>query len=135
MVQMFGADNPAYRGGVTTLRTLIRNSKMYKDWKGLVYQRDRYKCVKCGYLGNRKTLECHHINKEFSELLQELLAKYPQYVLPRDEQRLLMLSAAYAPMWSVKNGQTMCKPCHKMEHERLKAELNNEHTISKEPDN
>ncbi len=116
MAQLFGADNPAYRGGVTRLRVLIRNSKMYKQWKDLVYQRDRYKCVTCGTYGDRRTLECHHVNKEFAEILQEFIAHYNKYTLPKDEQILLMLASVYAPFWDVKNGQTLCKNCHKQHH-------------------
>jgi hypothetical protein len=120
MAKMMGADNPAYRGGVTRLRVLIRNNKMYKQWKELVYQRDRYKCVDCGYFGDRRTLECHHVDKEFAEILQEFIAKYPQYELPKDEQRLLSLASVYSPFWSVKNGISLCAPCHKERHRILK---------------
>ena len=70
MTKLMGADNGAYRGGVTRLRVLIRNSRMYKEWKDLVYQRDRYKCQDCGFFGDRRTLECHHVGKEFAEQIQ-----------------------------------------------------------------
>ena len=118
MPRMMGADNPAYRGGVTHLRALIRNSKAYKGWKELVYQRDRYRCQKCNVLGTHKTLECHHIGKEFAELLQDFILLYSKYSLPKDEQRLLELSQCYAPLWRISQGQTLCRECHR-EHHRL----------------
>ena len=130
MVQLMGADNPAYRGGVTHLRTLVRNSKMYKEWKELTFQKDRYKCVDCGVVGDRRTLEAHHVVAEFADLLQDFIAKYPQYSLPKDEQRLLMLSQAYAPFWRINNAVSLCHACHKQRHatQKLEAQAKNEAT-------
>jgi len=123
MAQLFGKDNPAYRGGVTNLRTLVRNSRMYKQWRELTFQRDRYRCVDCGMIGDRKTLEAHHTPLEFADLLQEFLKKYEgKYELPRDERRLLDLSQLSPLLWSVKNGVTVCKECHKKRHAILKEE-------------
>ena len=123
MTKLMGAANGAYRGGVTELRVLIRNSKTYHDWKSLVYQRDRYKCQKCGFVGDRRTLECHHVNKEFAELLQDFLKAYPQYSLPKDKLRLTILAECYAPLWKVSNGVAWCKPCHKKFHADERARL------------
>ena len=123
MTKLYGEDNGAYRGGVTKLRTLIRSSKQYHDWKTLVYQRDRYKCQKCGFIGDRRTLECHHVNKEFAELLQDFLLKYPQYTLPKDEARLVILAQCYAHLWKPSGGITYCKHCHKNHHAEERARL------------
>ena len=121
MTQLFGKDNPAYRGGVTRLRTLIRNSKMYKNWKEIVYQKDRYKCQLCGYFGTRRTLVVHHKHADFGDILQDFIAKYKdKYSLPKDEKRLLLLSDAYHPFWNVKNGTSLCATCHKQLHKDLK---------------
>jgi len=121
MTQLFGKDNPAYRGGVTRLRTLIRNSKMYKQWKEIVYQKDRYKCQMCDYYGDRRTLIVHHKTNDFGDILQDFIAKYKdKYSLPKDEKRLLLLSDAYHPFWDVTNGITLCPTCHKQLHKDLK---------------
>jgi len=130
MPRMMGADNPAYRGGVTHLRTLIRNSKMYKDWKEIVYQKDRYKCCHCGMFGDRRSLEVHHVDREFADILQDFIKKYEdKYELPRDEQKLLMLAEVYAPFWVVKNGISLCKQCHKDHHRKEREMLKNADTI------
>jgi 5-methylcytosine-specific restriction endonuclease McrA len=126
MTKLMGADNGAYRGGVTELRCLVRNSKTYHDWKSLVYQRDRYKCQKCGFVGDRRTLECHHVNKEFAELLQDFLKAYPQYSLPKDKLRLTILASVYVPMWKITNGQTLCKNCHRTLHREMKLKEHND---------
>ena len=120
MTILMGADNGAYRGGVTRLRVLIRNSRMYKEWKDLVYQRDRYKCQDCGFFGDRRTLECHHVGKEFAEQIQDFLLAYPQYTLPKDEARLAQLSQCYPLFWKLSGGRTLCKNCHKTLHKTEK---------------
>ena len=123
-----GSANGAYRGGVTELRVLIRNSKMYKSWRDLVYQRDRFRCVECGFLGERRTLQCHHTPVEFAEQIQEFIKHYSKYSLPKDTDKLLMLSQCYAPFWKVGNAKTMCTPCHTKLHaderKKLKEQAN-----------
>src|SRR5574343_115344 len=121
MAQLFGKDNPAYRGGVTKLRTLIRNSKPYREWKELIFQKHGYKCAHCGMRGDSRTLEAHHHIEDFADILQRFLLKYPQYELPKDQDRLLLLSQAFVPFWTIKNGLALCKKCHLAEHARLKA--------------
>ena len=119
LTQLFGKENAAYRGGVTKLRTLIRNSLMYRQWKELVYQRDRYKCIDCGERFEEKELNAHHTTHQFSDILQEFIAKYPKYESPRDDKILVQLASCYAPFWSLKIAKTLCKKCHHAEHERL----------------
>jgi len=117
MTQLFGKDNPAYKGGVTKLRTLIRNSKIYRDWKELCYQRDRYRCVDCKEQFTSSTLNAHHCNKDFGDILQDFIAKYPKYECPRDNKMLVMLASCYAPFWDMSNAVSLCKACHKKRHE------------------
>lgn len=74
-----------WKGGITPINTKIRNSKRYAKWRKKVFERDGYKCVLCGY-DKGHILEADHI-KEFS--------RYPKL-------RFLL-----------KNGRTLCKPCHK----------------------
>ena len=118
-----GAVNGAYRGGVSELRVLIRNSKMYKCWRDLVYQRDRFRCVKCGLLGDRSSLQCHHVNVEFATLIQDFIKHYSKYKLPENTDKLLMLSQCYAPFWKIGNAQTLCTNCHKKFHADERARL------------
>lgn len=121
MAQLFGKDNPAYRGGVTKLRTLIRNSKPYREWKELIFQKHGYKCAHCGMRGDSRTLEAHHHLADFADILQDFLKRFSQYELPKDQDRLLLLSQAFVPFWTIKNGLCLCKNCHLAEHARLKA--------------
>jgi hypothetical protein len=82
----FGAGNkhPGWKGGITPMNKRLRNSKRFKKWRELVFERDNFTCVECGARG----VELHpdHI-KPFS-LFPEL-------------------------RFDVSNGRTLCVPCHK----------------------
>jgi hypothetical protein len=80
-----GSDSLHWKGGITPINTKIRNSKRYARWRKKVFERDGYRCVLCGY-DKGHILEADHI-KEFS--------RYPKL------------------RFSLKNGRTLCKPCHK----------------------
>ena len=72
-------------------RRYIEVSKIYKDWQKLVFNTDKYKCVKCGCCSrkDKKTLCAHHILPwlNWPELRYEL-----------------------------KNGVTLCTKCHNKYH-------------------
>lgn len=76
--------NPAWKGGVTSAGTKLRNSPQYAGWRKSVFIRDSYTCVICGIVGG--PLHADHI-KPFS--------KFPELRL------------------SLENGRTLCVPCHK----------------------
>lgn len=69
----------------------IRHSLQYRKWRNKVFARDNYTCQNCGKKGGN--LQAHHI-KPF--------AKY---------KRL---------RFSIKNGITLCKECHKLIHKNLR---------------
>ena len=63
-----------------------RRSSKYRAWKSSVLERDGYQCQRCG---SKRDLCVHHI-KPFAD--------YPEM------------------RYSLKNGITLCKECHRMEH-------------------
>lgn len=69
---------------------LDRNDKKILEWREKVFERDDYKCVKCGSNDN---LEAHHI--------------IPWSVAP--ELRI-----------NLNNGETLCNICHADEHKEIK---------------
>ena len=79
-----------YKGGITDDNKIIRNSTSYKYWRTSVFKRDDYTCQKCGLFGGE--LNAHHL-KHF--------ATHPEL---RTE---------------LSNGITLCKTCHKKEHENV----------------
>lgn len=73
-----------WKGGITPLNLIIRNSLEYLNWRKAVFERDNYTCQKCFKRG--VYLQAHHI-KPFS--------KFP-------DDRL-----------KIDNGLTLCRKCHK----------------------
>lgn len=73
-----------WQGGKTKELKRLRNSAEYRKWRESVFVRDDYTCQFCGVRGTY--LEADHI-KPFAYF---------------EEER-----------FSVENGRTLCKPCHK----------------------
>lgn len=84
---MFGVSGslaPNWRGGVTPINKLIRNSPEYIAWREAVFKRDGWKCRMCPQVGGK--LHAHHI-KSFSHHKKS--------------------------RFDVANGLTLCISCHK----------------------
>lgn len=82
--------NPNWKGGLRGKNQRQRNHFSYKDWRKLVFERDKYTCIDCGKIGGQ--IHSHHI-KSFS--------KHPE--LRTD----------------VSNGKTLCVECHNKYHPSL----------------
>ena len=78
-----GSEHGRWKGGVSTERDRLKESKEYKVWRKSVFERDEYTCQKCGQVGYE--LNAHHI-KPYNQF-KELATK-------KD------------------NGVTFCKECH-----------------------
>ncbi len=83
-----GAGSPAWKGGIAQENIKDRTIAANREWRVLVFKRDKYTCRECGDKtgGN---LNAHHI-KHFSE--------YPSL------------------RFETSNGITLCKPCHIRAH-------------------
>lgn len=79
-----------WKGGVTPANRKERNSVEMKEWQQNVFERDGYKCFRCGKRGGY--LHAHHILS---------FAEYPEF------------------RFSTNNGTTLCVPCHKLLHDGL----------------
>ena len=85
-----GNKNPSWKGGVTPEVIRSRVSKKYEVWRKEVFSRDGYACKKCGD-SSGGNLNAHHILG---------FSKYPEL------------------RFSIDNGITLCKNCHKIEHKK-----------------
>ena len=86
--ERFGADNNAWKGGITPKNVAIRGSARMEHWRKDIFERDDYTCQHCGARnGNGKKIILHadHI-KPF--------AYFPEL------------------RFELSNGRTLCKPCH-----------------------
>lgn len=98
----FGKESNCWKnGGIkTALASKIRTCHKYKDWRSAVYTRDSFACMECkdNQGGN---LNADHI-KPFSLIIKE--------------NKITTLEEALecAELWDLKNGRTLCVPCHKL---------------------
>jgi len=105
-----GEKHNNWKGGVTPLYCLIRDTDEYKKWRNDVFHKDNYICKGCFQEGG--DLEVHH-KKQFSIILKEFLKQYSQFSPIDDKETLVRLSTTYEPLWDIDNGKTLCKKCHR----------------------
>lgn len=92
-----GKNSFNWKGGITPLPKIIRESERYKKWREAVFLQDNFICWSCGERGGY--LEAHHI-KTLLEILKENNIKNMREAL----------HCKY--LWDIKNGRTLCKKCH-----------------------
>ena len=95
-----GKNNPAWKGGVTSLKMKIRHLPEYKQWRSDVFQRDNWTCQTCGKRGCY--LEAHHSGKSFIQIIEE------NQIMDIWEAQLCN------ELWDIDKGVTLCKICHKL---------------------
>jgi hypothetical protein len=88
------------------IKSLLRLTDKYKQWREAVFKRDHYTCKQCNKTGGR--LEADHI-KPFSKIVDEFLKLYTFMT----EENIIKAALNYAPLWDINNGRTLCIKCHK----------------------
>lgn len=91
---MVGSKHWAWKGGVSSLNSRIRQTPTYKKWRQAVFERDNWTCCHCCHRGGK--IEAHHI-KEFA-VHQEL-------------------------RFDIQNGMTLCIKCHRKLHQGEKGNV------------
>lgn len=96
--KLAGPNNRKWRGGITELNNRIRTCTKYGEWRARVFDRDGYKCKRCGS-DKGGDLIAHHI-KPYREIMK-------QYDITTFEEAM----ACYE-LWDIDNGITVCEKCH-----------------------
>lgn len=106
-----GPNATAWKGGRMSLVRRVKSVIHHRfNWYFRVYQRDQFKCTKCG--GKRK-LEAHHVIS-ISRLIHDLCHNQ---AFGSEEEKIEWLAARDEirdP--DLRNGITLCRQCHKQEH-------------------
>lgn len=91
--------NPNWKGGISSLKVLIKASIKYFKWRKDIFMRDWYTCQGCGD-DTGGNLEAHH-KKSFDSIMKENEIKNMEQAISCEE------------LWDTDNGQTLCQSCHK----------------------
>jgi hypothetical protein len=102
--------NNIKKNGATSLSRLIRNSKMYREWRLEVFKRDGYSCVLCG--SSVTNLNIDHYPITFSDIIKKMLAEY-------GEENAYENSKNYSLFWDISNGRVLCEKCHFVDHHKM----------------
>jgi len=108
-----GKDNPAWKGGISSLDNLIRK-RLYNVWTKPIFIRDNWTCRHCGA---KRKLTPHHIRK-FTNIRNLILAKYPQLSIQIIEDKFKLIDLIVNEH-KLKDGITLCEKCHQKEHPEI----------------
>ena len=98
-----GEKNSRWKGGITEAVKQIRSSFEYRQWRSDIFYRDDFTCQDCFVRGEK--LHAHHL-KKFSSIMEE------------NNIRTMQDALECAELWSLENGITLCKKCHKLRHRK-----------------
>ena len=101
-----------WKGGLTPLKIMIRNTRHYDNWRFSIFKRDNFQCQEC-FKYSKSDINAHHI-KQFSLLIKDFLSEYSQFSPVEDKETLTRLSESYKPFWDIDNGVTLCEGCHSL---------------------
>lgn len=103
-----GEFSTGWKGGKTKNTVRLRTCFEYAEWRRKVFQRDAFKCQKCGE-SKGAYLHAHHIEK-FSSIMGKIMQSTV------GDEDVFEISIKTPELWDVSNGVTLCKKCHKKEH-------------------
>lgn len=94
-----GDKKSSWRGGLTSINKMVRNSDQMAIWRNAIFERDDYTCQICGERGNKLNADHHPMS------LSEIIITYNIKGL-KDARNCPQI-------WDTNNGRTLCVPCHK----------------------
>ena len=93
-----GKNGHNWKGGITNLRDLLKQSPEYKKWRKSIFKRDNFTCQVC-HQESSGNLHAHHI-KMISVIFKENNIKSVKKAIKCKE------------LWNTNNGITLCNKCH-----------------------
>lgn len=96
-----GALHPLWKGGTSTLQSLVRAMAENRQWIRQCMYRDRYTCQECKIESTGVNMQVHH-KKQFAQILRD------------NEINSVEKAKLCGELWDIDNGITLCKSCHKL---------------------
>lgn len=94
----FGEKNPNWKNGIWPVHLKIRDTREYKIWRMLIFERDNYSCVNCGV--SKVYLNADHYPLSFAQIMFE------------NNIKTVADALKCSSFWDINNGRTLCRPCH-----------------------
>lgn len=94
-----GDKKSSWRGGLTSINKMVRNCDQMTIWRNAIFERDDYICQICGDKGDKLNADHYPIS------LSEIIITY--------NIKGLKDARECKELWDIKNGRTLCVPCHK----------------------
>lgn len=108
-----GPQSTAWKGGKLSLTRRVKGILHTRfGWYKRVYQRDWYKCVRCG---SAKQIDAHHIEPVW-KLIRSLLKDNNKFATEEEKLEWLVSQDCLKDP-DLKNGMTLCRLCHQQEHQ------------------
>ena len=101
-----GEKSRNWKGGLTPIFRVVRNSFIYRQWRSDILFRDDFICQICNIRGG--ILQVDHFPISFAKIIYENNIKTMQEALDCEE------------LWNINNGRTLCLACHKKTENYLK---------------
>lgn len=106
-----GDKSHSWKGGLSKISERLRTSSEYKHWRKLVFRRDRWTCLSCGYRGHGNDIEAHHI-VTMTSIIKNAKSSF------NDEDDVYQNALNDPLMVDISNGKTLCKGCHIKTHKK-----------------
>ena len=103
-----GENSTAWKGGKMSITRIIKGFQNRNGWYKEIYERDNFKCIKCG---SKNKIEAHHI-KPIKQIIDENKPLFNN----QDELYLYLINLDIILDKNLENGITLCRECHKKEH-------------------
>lgn len=112
ILTLYGKNHSQWKGGSSSISCMIRSDKrLYTNWIFPILKRDGFKCTKCE---STTSLEVHHNNINFAEIISNYLDKNKEYTF-HQKKDIVDQIIEYHTLVNV-SGVTLCKQCHMEEH-------------------
>lgn len=115
---LFGKESSRWQGGVSSVNQIARAStKLYKEWKYPILNRDGFKCTQCP---NTKDLHVHHDKETFSEIIKKVMTIDDYEKLAQFDHKKEVADRVID--YHINNkitGTTLCASCHNKLHPSL----------------